>query len=200
MFPLALCIATLTYKCGGDPFAHGSRSAQQCDRISSACAALEWTIAFVLVFYFATLIADLWPAGKSSSRYMRRLARWQEKNQPELAPTVATANGHPVFMGDDFTGRGAFGEHPDRWMTAEQRAEAMEREMKARNQGMRLAGEQENVGNRYMGNGPAVPAQNVAGQHGYNDGQLAPVSYPATAEATPRHSEASYAPMMRNAA
>jgi hypothetical protein len=102
-------------------------------------------------------------------------------------------------MGDDFTGRGAFAEHPDRWMTAEQRAEAMEREMKARNQGMRLAHEEENVGNRYMGNGPEVPMQ--AQQAGYTNGQMQPPSsFPNTAEATPRHSEASYAPMMRNAA
>jgi hypothetical protein len=130
---------------------------------------------------------------------MRRLARWQEKNAPQLAPTVATANGRPQFMGDDFTGRGAFAEHPDRWMTAEQRAEAMEREMKARNQGMRLAHEEENVGNRYMGNGPEVPMQ--AQQAGYTNGQMQPPSsFPNTAEATPRHSEASYAPMMRNAA
>lgn len=148
---------------------------------------------------------------------MRRLARWQEKHAPQLAPTVATANGRPQFMGDDFTGRGAFAQHPKRWMTAEQRAEAMEREMKARNQGMRLAHEEENVGNRYMGNGPEVPMQQQHQQQpvsanapytthvdpnaGYSNGQMgAPASYPNTAEATPRHSEASYAPMMRNAA
>ena len=169
----------------------------------------------MLVFYFFTLIADLWPAGKSSSRYMRRLARWQEKNEPQLAPTVATANGHPITMsgtgfgGDDFTGRGAFAEHPDRWMTAEQRAEAMEREMKARNQGMRLAHEEENVGNRYMGNGPQMPAGAHTGPYadhnpnpnvGYGSGDLQAATYPSTAEATPRQSEASYAPMMRNAA
>jgi len=142
--------------CRGNPFATSRYSAQQCNSISSACAALEWTIAFILVFYFATLIADLWPAGKSSPRYMRRLARWQEQHGE----------------GDDFTGRAAFQEHPDRWMTTEQRADAMNREMIARNQGQRIDHSQMNMGNGYVGNGPMV-------------------------DATPRMSEASNAPMMR---
>lgn len=51
---------------------------------------------------------------------MRRLAKWQERN----------GEGH------DFTGRRAFDEHPERWMTADQRAEQMQREMAARNQGL----------------------------------------------------------------
>ncbi len=38
---------------------------------------------------------DLWPAGKSSPRYMRRLAKWQEKHAPHQE--------------HDFTGRRAFG-------------------------------------------------------------------------------------------
>jgi hypothetical protein len=84
---------------------------------------MEWTIAFILFFYFLTLVADLWPAGKSSERYMRRLARWQEKHGE----------------GDDFTGRRAFGEYPERWMDGAQlREEAMRRDMYARNTGASL--------------------------------------------------------------
>lgn len=60
---------------------------------------MEWTVAFILVFYFFTLVLDLWPAGKSSPRYMRRLAKWQ------------AAHGE----GQDFTGRHAFNEYPERW-------------------------------------------------------------------------------------
>jgi hypothetical protein len=87
-------------QCGGDATATGSRSAEQCNRITSAAGALEWAVAFILVFYFLTLVLDLWPAGKSSPRYMRRLARWQEKHG----------------QGHDFTGRGAFDEYPERWV------------------------------------------------------------------------------------
>jgi hypothetical protein len=43
-------------------------------------------------------------------------------------------------------------------MTAEQRAEAMQREMLARNRGEVLDASDENIGNRYPGQGEAVPA------------------------------------------
>lgn len=68
-------------------------------------AALEWAVAFILPFYFLTLAADLWPAGKSSPRYMRRLARWQEKHDPHSE--------------HDFTGRRAFAERPEAWQGAD---------------------------------------------------------------------------------
>jgi len=89
--------------CGGSADAEKGRTAQQCNRITSTSAALEWTVAFILVFYFLTLAADLWPAGRSSNLYMRQLAKWQEKHGE----------------GDDFTGRRAFGEYPDRWRDRE---------------------------------------------------------------------------------
>ncbi|RSH92713.1 hypothetical protein EHS25_008159 [Saitozyma podzolica] len=109
--------------CGGNAYAYNGHSASQCNTITSVAAAMEWTIAFILFFYFLTLVADLWPAGKSSERYMRRLARWQEKHGE----------------GDDFTGRRAFGEYPDRWMDGAQlREEAMRRDMYARNTGASL--------------------------------------------------------------
>ena len=86
-------------QCSGDSVANGSRSEATCTKITGAAGALEWTVAFILFFYFLSLILDLWPAGKSSPRYMRRLAKWQEKN----------GEGH------DFTGRRAFDEYPERW-------------------------------------------------------------------------------------
>ncbi|ORY24888.1 Frag1/DRAM/Sfk1 family-domain-containing protein [Naematelia encephala] len=103
--------------CGGNSTATRGHSAQTCNRITSAAAALEWTVAFILVFYFFTLVADLWPAGKSSERYMRRLAKWQEKNGE----------------GDDFTGRRAFDQYPERWQG---RADEMRQTMWERNTGI----------------------------------------------------------------
>lgn len=69
---------------------------------------MEWTIAFILVFFFLSLVADLWPAGKSSPRYMSRLAAWQERHEP-------------AGLKHDFTGRRAFRdpEALQRWHTAE---------------------------------------------------------------------------------
>ena len=90
------------YQCHGDSTPIKGHSAQTCNRVTSAAAALEWAVSFILTFYFLTLVADLWPAGESSPRYMRRLARWQEKH----------GEGH------DFTGRRAFDEYPDRWQGA----------------------------------------------------------------------------------
>lgn len=54
--------------------------------ITSGCAALEWTIGFLLFFYFLTLAWDLWGAAKTSPRYIRRLAEWEEKHG--VAPTT----------------------------------------------------------------------------------------------------------------
>jgi hypothetical protein len=99
--------------------------------VTSAAAAFEWTVSIIITFYYLTLAADLWPAGKSSARYMRRLAIWQEKHGE----------------GDSFTLRGAFGEHPERWEDraedrAENRAEIMRREMYQRNAGVTTMGEE----------------------------------------------------------
>ncbi|KAK4685722.1 hypothetical protein P7C73_g4420, partial [Tremellales sp. Uapishka_1] len=113
-----------TYKiCGGYGIAYNGHSDATCNKITSASSALEWTVAFILFFYFLTLVADLWPAGKSSPRYMRRLAKWQEKH----------GEGH------DFTGRGAFGEYPERWRgaTAAEREQGLRQEMEYRNTGGR---------------------------------------------------------------
>lgn len=107
--------------CGGDATASKGRSAEECNRVTSVAAAFEWSVAFILVFFFFTLVADLWPAGKSSPRYMRRLARWQESHGE----------------GDDFTGRRAFDEHPERW---QDRYQGMKRAMWERNTGAEKVG------------------------------------------------------------
>ncbi|KAK8865681.1 hypothetical protein IAR55_000826 [Kwoniella newhampshirensis] len=106
--------------CGGNSTPYKSHSAETCNKITSAAASLEWAVAFILVFYFLTLCADLWPAGKSSPRYMRRLAKWQERHEPSSVE-------------HDFTGRRAFGVYPERW---EDREETMRREMRDRNLGI----------------------------------------------------------------
>lgn len=40
---------------------------------------MEWTIAFILVFYFLSLTGDLWGSGKSSPRYLKRVAQWEAR-------------------------------------------------------------------------------------------------------------------------
>lgn len=107
----------------------------------------------MLVFYFLTLVMDLWPAGKSSPRYMRRLAKWQEKHGE----------------GDDFTGRRAFGEFPERW---QDRAANMNETMVARNQGL--------VTGHHLGTAEAPVAPHMV----------------AGGEATPRDSMGSTVPMI----
>lgn len=94
----------VTYKISGG----GSATDEKANRVGSGAAGLEWAVAFILVFYFFTLVADLWPAGKSSPRYMRRLARWQEKHDPHSE--------------HDFTGRHAFSEYPEAWQGPDGRA------------------------------------------------------------------------------
>lgn len=126
----AISFAALYGVCHGSSLPRKKHSAQTCNRVTSGAAAMEWAIAFILVFFFLTLVADLWPAGKSSPRYMRQLARWQEKHEPGVA--------------HEFTGRRAFAAHPERWENdgdaaldpAEARAEEMHAAMKARNQGV----------------------------------------------------------------
>ena len=150
-------------QCGGVGTATNGHSASTCNTITSTAAALEWTVAFLLVFYFLTLVADLWPAGKSSPRYMRRLARWQMRHGE----------------GQDFTGRRAFGEHPDRWRGNESagvdmRAQAMERRMHERNEGV----------------------QGESQRYGYEEGT--PGHWNGNSNSTPRASGTSTMPLMRS--
>ncbi|ODN84278.1 hypothetical protein L202_00262 [Cryptococcus amylolentus CBS 6039] len=111
---LAISFGACYGVCRGNSGAYKNYSADTCNTITSAAASLEWAVAFVLSFYFLTLVADLWPAGKSSPRYMRQVAKWQERH----------GEGH------DFTGRRAFKIHPERWQDKEK---VMQEEMLARN-------------------------------------------------------------------
>lgn len=86
----AISFAACYGVCRGDNKARGKRTRHQCDLISSAAAALEWTIAFILFFYFLTLAGDMWPSSKYSRRYQRRLTAWREK-QGWVAPPAAVA-------------------------------------------------------------------------------------------------------------
>lgn len=87
----------------------GYADTDSCNKVTSGAAAMEWTTAFILSFYFATLAFDLWPAGKTSPRYLRRLARWQEMNEPSN-------------LQHDFTGRKAFAAQPEQWQATNGRA------------------------------------------------------------------------------
>jgi len=114
---VAISFAVTYSRCYGNATPTNGHTAQYCNRLTSAAAILEWAVSFILTFYFLTLAADLWPAGKSSPRYMRRLAKWQERN----------GEGH------DFTGRGAFEEYPERW---QDRAQQMQNASIQRNAGI----------------------------------------------------------------
>ncbi|WVQ85367.1 hypothetical protein IAT38_007532 [Cryptococcus sp. DSM 104549] len=117
----AICFGATYAVCRGNSTAYKGRSAETCNRVTSAAASFEWAVSFILTFYFLTLAADLWPAGKSSPRYMRRLAKWQERHGD----------------GDDFTGRRAFGMYPERW---QDREAVMRQNMLDRNRGIPQAG------------------------------------------------------------
>ncbi|WRT65918.1 uncharacterized protein IL334_002869 [Kwoniella shivajii] len=160
--------------CGGNSTAYNGHSAETCNKITSAAASLEWAVAFILVFYFLTIAADLWPAGKSSPRYMRRLAKWQERHD--------SVNN----LEHDFTGRRAFNEYPERW---EDREEIMRNQMLNRNQG------RENTPAAlpaHVGNGGYLQSSN----NGYDNTRTAPGSIAGT-EMDNRYSMGSQAPMMR---
>ncbi|KAJ9101253.1 hypothetical protein QFC21_003472 [Naganishia friedmannii] len=80
----------------------GKADSARCNRITSGAAAMEWAVSFTLIFYWLSLVMDLWPSGKTSPRYLRRLARWQEKHDP-------------AALAHDFTGREAFAADPAAW-------------------------------------------------------------------------------------
>ena len=73
--------------------------AAKANRLRSAAAVLEWSIALVLDAYFFTLVLDLWPASKSSPRYLRRMAKWEGQAleklgiEPGAVPTVVPPTG-----------------------------------------------------------------------------------------------------------
>ncbi|KAJ9110632.1 hypothetical protein QFC19_001461 [Naganishia cerealis] len=65
----------------------GKASTARCNRVTSGAAAMEWAVAFTLIFYWLSLVMD---------------PRWQEKNDPSN-------------LAHDFTGREAFSAHPEAW-------------------------------------------------------------------------------------
>ncbi|BEI86151.1 hypothetical protein CcaverHIS002_0604380 [Cutaneotrichosporon cavernicola] len=75
----AIAFAILYGVCRGKSLARGSHSANTCNNVTSGAAAMEWTIAFIVVFYYLSLVGDLWGSGKSSPRYLRRVAQWEAK-------------------------------------------------------------------------------------------------------------------------
>jgi hypothetical protein len=120
----AIAFAALYGTCKGDAYT------SRCNKITSGAAGVEWGVAFWLTFYILSLALDreftpgkmrceyrlmfmtrptVWPAGKTSPRYLRRLAKWQEKNEPHN-------------LEHDFTGRNAFAAAPSTWQGADGRA------------------------------------------------------------------------------
>ncbi|KAH8084770.1 Frag1/DRAM/Sfk1 family-domain-containing protein [Filobasidium floriforme] len=99
----AITFAGLYGACKGDA------DTPRCNNITSGAAGVEWGLAFWLTFYILSLVLDLWPAGKTSPRYLRRLAKWQEQNEPHN-------------LEHDFTGRNAFAAYPERWQGADGQA------------------------------------------------------------------------------
>ncbi|TIB74098.1 hypothetical protein E3Q23_02760 [Wallemia mellicola] len=73
----AITFGGLQGSCQGDihPADHPDRD---CYNITSAAASFEWATAFLVVFYFLTLSLDLWPAAKTSPRFLRKMAKWEE--------------------------------------------------------------------------------------------------------------------------
>lgn len=73
----AITFGGLQGSCQGDihPADHPDRD---CYNITSAAASFEWATAFMVVFYFLTLSLDLWPAAKTSPRFLRKMAKWEE--------------------------------------------------------------------------------------------------------------------------
>lgn len=105
----AIAFAACYGVCHGNNAPRGNRTAHQCDLVSSAAAGLEWSIAFILFFYFLTLAGDMWPSSKYSKRYQRRLTQWREK-QGWVAPAVAVTH--------DQTGLNGYATEPiDQWET-----------------------------------------------------------------------------------
>ncbi|SNX83065.1 uncharacterized protein MEPE_01771 [Melanopsichium pennsylvanicum] len=75
--------------CSGDAYSGD----QRCDRIVSAAAVCEWTVAFILDIFFLTYVVDLWPAHKRAQKGLSEDGTMVENKQ--LAREQGTATGHP---------------------------------------------------------------------------------------------------------
>ncbi|KAL7411454.1 Frag1/DRAM/Sfk1 family-domain-containing protein [Mrakia frigida] len=90
---VAITFGVLYAQCGGDVNYGDTPSAvTRCKRITGAAAVCEWVIALIFDAYLFTLVLDLWPAGKSSPRYLRRLERFEQKG----LDTIGVRNGEHV--------------------------------------------------------------------------------------------------------
>jgi len=87
---IAIAVAIGFAACYAICHGEGQIRSQKCDRITSAAAVCEWAVSFILVFYFATFVLDLWPAAKTSPRHIRRQERksgYAEKGLVAPEPT-----------------------------------------------------------------------------------------------------------------
>ncbi|WWC88108.1 uncharacterized protein L201_003012 [Kwoniella dendrophila CBS 6074] len=168
--------------CGGNSTPTKSHSASTCNRITSVAAAMEWTVSFILTFYFLTIAADLWPAGKSSPRYMRRLAKWQTKHE------------HVNGLENDFTGRNAFKEYPERWQNREQE---LRQDMLNRNLGRDAPDITNNNNTNFIGNGTTHQYQNGYTNDRINSTAPNSIHNQTDYQDNTRYSMGSQTPMMR---
>ena len=77
-----------------------------CYNITSAAASFEWITAFMVVFYFLTLALDLWPAAKTSPRFLRKAAAW-EADHLSKAESHLIPNPNEAGMDNMYTERSA---------------------------------------------------------------------------------------------
>ncbi|CDZ96879.1 Frag1/DRAM/Sfk1 [Phaffia rhodozyma] len=90
---------------GGVDYSASPSAITRCNRITGAAAICEWTVALIFDAYLFTLLLDLWPASKTSPRYLRRLERWEQSSLEKMgvaagmdsrtsyAPTTETRTG-----------------------------------------------------------------------------------------------------------
>lgn len=87
---IAIAFAATYGVCRGDV----NPGDQRCDRIVSAAAVCEWTVAFILDIYFLTYVVDLWPAHKRAQKGLSEDGTMVENKQ--LAREQGVAAGHPT--------------------------------------------------------------------------------------------------------
>ncbi|TIA94969.1 hypothetical protein E3P96_03960 [Wallemia ichthyophaga] len=91
----AITFGALQGTCSGDIYSP-QNPGRNCYDITSAAASFEWITAFWVVFYFITLGLDLWPAAKTSPRFLRKAAAWEadhlSKAESHLIPNPQEAN------------------------------------------------------------------------------------------------------------
>ncbi|EPQ31828.1 uncharacterized protein PFL1_00027 [Pseudozyma flocculosa PF-1] len=67
---------------------------QRCDRVVSAAAVCEWSIAFILAFFYLTYVVDLWPAHRRAQKGLSEDGTMVENRQ--LAREQGTDVGRPT--------------------------------------------------------------------------------------------------------